>query len=271
MTGSSSLRRRHTVASQTVERGRPLKRMASIRRYTYGRISTWSYLYGSVCVPFDPCPPRDHATAIAAPSTARNIAELQMRSLPAWSRKEEVATCVGTRWLTIRSRCAASAFLPQAEDWANKFYAAMEVGAVPPLLALDIEWCAPWFKDNYPGLHRDKVAVLQLASFGAGALVFQVHKLAELPPSLTRLLGDPGIALLGVNIKGDAVRVMQSFAVSGPAAKLSPIHPTIHSHHPFPSPYAPQDNARREEVAPRSRPSPATQQVYFCQLIGPHL
>lgn len=115
-------------------------------------------------------------------------------------------------------------FLPQAEDWANKFYSAMEVGAVPPLLALDIEWCAPWFEDSYPGLHRDKVAVLQLASFGAGALVFQVHRLAELPPSLTRLLGDPGIALLGVNIKGDAVRLMQSFAVSRPTAKLSLLH-----------------------------------------------
>ena len=114
----------------------------------------------------------------------------------------------------------------------TKFYAAMEDGSVPPLMALDIEWCAPWFEDSYPGLHRDKVAVLQLASFGAGALVFQVHRLAELPPSLKRLLGDPGVALLGVNITGDAVRLMQSFAVSGPAVKPSHARPSLCSSRP---------------------------------------
>ena len=129
----------------------------------------------------------------------------------------------------------------------TKFYAAMEDGSVPPLMALDIEWCAPWFEGSYPGIHRDKVAVLQLASFGAGALVFQVHRLAELPPTMIRLLGDPGVALLGVNITGDAVRLMQSFAVSGPAVKSSNSRP---------SPCAPGAAAYRKRCIPFPPPRP---------------
>ena len=124
----------------------------------------------------------------------------------------------------------------QADAWAVRMYTELAQGAVPPVLALDVEWCTPWFAR--PGLHKDKVAVLQLGSFGAGVLVFHVHRLPELPPTVARLLGDPDVALLGVNVAGDARRLMRSFAVRTKKGlrSLSPISHLPHTPpHPRPT------------------------------------
>lgn len=112
-------------------------------------------------------------------------------------------------------------------------YSELAGGAVPPVLALDVQWCAPW--SARPGLHKDKVAVLQLGSFGAGVLVFHVHLLPELPPTVARLLGDPDVALLGVNVAGDARRLMRSFAVRTKKGLRSP-SPISHLPHTPPLP-----------------------------------
>ena len=127
-------------------------------------------------------------------------------------------------------------------------YSELAGGAVPPVLALDVEWCAPWFAR--PGLHKDKVAVLQLGSFGAGVLVFHVHLLPELPPTVARLLGDPDVALLGVNVAGDARRLMRSFAVRTKKGLRSPSPISHLPHTPPPSPPHLHPSVRCRRCAP---------------------
>lgn len=104
---------------------------------------------------------------------------------------------------------------PQAADeWAAAVL--KSAGASGPSLAailgMDCEWAAPWHRSpDAP----DRLATLQLFHHGPRglqALVFSVVGLnGKLPEALMLLLGDACIAKVGVNLTGDATRVVRDF------------------------------------------------------------
>jgi len=85
--------------------------------------------------------------------------------------------------------------------------------AAVDILGMDCEWAAPWHRG--PGV-PDRLATVQLfhhGSSGRRALVFSVAGLGgKLPAAMVALLGDARIAKVGVNIGGDASRLVRDFS-----------------------------------------------------------
>jgi len=77
-----------------------------------------------------------------------------------------------------------------------------------PFLGLDIEWRPNWVK----GAPERRVALIQLASRHE-VLLFQIHRVGQLPPVLAALLQDPDINKVGVNIKGDVARLYKDWNI----------------------------------------------------------
>jgi hypothetical protein len=92
-----------------------------------------------------------------------------------------------------------------------------EVGSQPEkavdVVGLDCEWAPPWHRG--PGV-PDRLATVQLyhhGSTGRHALVFSVAGLnGKLPSSVEALLGDARLAKVGVNVGGDASRLVRDFS-----------------------------------------------------------
>lgn len=113
---------------------------------------------------------------------------------------------------TCLCTCDAEAAGRWAEVVTRDVEEMSKVGSVVSVLGVDCEWAAVW--------HRaagtpDRLATLQLfhhGSSGRRALVFSVAALAgKLPAALVALLGDARVAKLGVNIAGDASRIVRDF------------------------------------------------------------
>lgn len=90
--------------------------------------------------------------------------------------------------------------------------AAQQLGSAVDILGMDCEWAAPWHRG--PGI-PDRLATVQIfhhGSSGRRALVFSVAGLGgKLPSSVAALLGDARLAKVGVNIGGDASRLVRDF------------------------------------------------------------
>lgn len=80
------------------------------------------------------------------------------------------------------------------------------------VLGVDCEWAPPWHRG--PGV-PDRLATVQFFHHGSAerrALVFSVAALGgKLPSSVVALLGDARLAKVGVNIAGDASRLVRDF------------------------------------------------------------
>lgn len=113
--------------------------------------------------------------------------------------------------------CTCTSDPEVADTWATHVAQDVEAragdaGGAAGIIGLDCEWAAPWHRAaGVP----DRLATLQLfyhGSAGRGALVFSVAGLGgKLPPKLMELLSTDRIAKLGVNVAGDATRVVRDF------------------------------------------------------------
>jgi len=99
-----------------------------------------------------------------------------------------------------------------AGAWAERVTQDVDAAGSLGVLGLDCEWAAPWHRG--PGV-PDRVATLQLFHHGSGgrrALVFRIAGLGDkFPLAVVALLGDARVAKVGVNVSGDATRLVRDF------------------------------------------------------------